>query len=66
MAKDELSIAIDWAASEGWNPGLHDAESFYETDPNGFFIGEIKRKPISTLSAVKYGKTFGFMGGLYC
>jgi ribosomal protein S18 acetylase RimI-like enzyme len=62
MAKDELSIAIDWAASEGWNPGLHDAESFYETDPNGFFIGEINGKPISTLSAVKYGATFGFMG----
>ncbi|NOQ64765.1 MAG: GNAT family N-acetyltransferase [Methyloprofundus sp.] len=62
MAKDELSIAIDWAASEGWNPGLYDAESFYAADPNGFFIGEINGKPVAVLSAVKYGETFGFMG----
>lgn len=25
MDKDEVNVAIEWAAEEGWNPGLHDA-----------------------------------------
>nr|WP_232220763.1 hypothetical protein [Legionella tunisiensis] len=39
MNKDEVNIAIAWAANEGWNPGLHDAECFYQTDPHGFLLG---------------------------
>ncbi len=27
--RDELDLLIDWAAAEGWNPGLHDAEAFH-------------------------------------
>lgn len=26
--RGEFEIAIEWAAGEGWNPGLHDAEIF--------------------------------------
>ncbi len=39
MNRKEIDIAIDWAAKEGWNPGLHDADCYYTTDPNGFLIG---------------------------
>jgi hypothetical protein len=46
MTRDEVNLAIAWAASEGWNPGLYDAESFYATDPNGFLLGEINHEPI--------------------
>ncbi|MCP4373135.1 MAG: GNAT family N-acetyltransferase [Deltaproteobacteria bacterium] len=62
MTRNDIKIAIDWAAIEGWNPGLYDAECFYSADPNGFFIGEINNEPIATISAVKYGDTFGFIG----
>ncbi|MCP4274258.1 MAG: GNAT family N-acetyltransferase, partial [Gammaproteobacteria bacterium] len=62
MSKQDIETAIDWAAAEGWNPGLHDAESFYAADPNGFLMGEIDGEPVSTLSAVKYGNSFGFIG----
>lgn len=62
MTRDEVDLAIAWAASEGWNPGLYDAESFYATDPNGFLLGEINHEPIAVISAVKYGKIFGFIG----
>ncbi len=62
MTKQELSIAIDWAAEEGWNPGLYDLDCFYRADPNGFLVGLINNEPIATISAVKYGETFGFMG----
>lgn len=39
MSKQDLATAVDWAAAEGWNPGLHDIESFYAADPNGFLMG---------------------------
>lgn len=62
LCRDEMDILIEWAGSEGWNPGLYDADSFYVADPEGFLIGEIDGEPIAMISAVKYGKTFGFVG----
>ncbi|MFA6016700.1 MAG: GNAT family N-acetyltransferase [Patescibacteria group bacterium] len=62
MTKSDLDIAISWAESEGWNPGLHDRDAFYNTDSNGFFMGFLNGKPISCISAVSYGKDFGFIG----
>jgi GNAT superfamily N-acetyltransferase len=53
---------IEWAANEGWNPGLHDAEAFYATDPKGYFVGFLNDEPISCISAVSYDDTFGFLG----
>jgi len=62
MLPGEIAIALDFAAKEGWNPGIHDAESFYAADPSGFFIGLIDDKPVSCISAVAYDKDFGFLG----
>ena len=62
MTRQEVHIAIDWAAKEGWNPGLFDAECFYQTDTGGFLVGLLNDEPIATISAVKYGKSFGFLG----
>jgi ribosomal protein S18 acetylase RimI-like enzyme len=63
MSKDEVkNIAIEWAAKEGWNPGLYDLESFYATDPNGFYLGLLDNEPISCISTVAYDDTFGFLG----
>ncbi|MEM9482965.1 MAG: GNAT family N-acetyltransferase [Cyanobacteria bacterium P01_F01_bin.116] len=62
MTRDELDIAIAWAAAEGWNPGLQDADCFYCTDPNGFLMGFLDSEPIASISAVKYGESFGFIG----
>lgn len=62
MTRDNLNEAISWAASEGWNPGLHDADCFYAADPTGFFMGFLEGEPISAISVVKYGTTFGFLG----
>jgi hypothetical protein len=30
MDRTDLDQAIDWAAAEGWNPGLKDAECFQQ------------------------------------
>lgn len=62
MSQDEISTAIDWARHEGWNPGLHDADAFYQADPTGFLAGKYNDQIIATISAVKYGTDFGFIG----
>jgi hypothetical protein len=62
MRRDEVKLAIDWAAAEGWNPGLNDADCFYSADPKGFFIGLLNDEPVGCISAVAYGETFGFLG----
>lgn len=62
MNRDEVSTAIEWAAREGWNPGLSDAECFYRADPKGFFVGELNGEPIGCISAVAYDDLFGFLG----
>ena len=62
MTRAELDIAVQWAADEGWNPGLHDADCFYAQDPEGFFIALADDEPVGTVSAVKYGDAYGFLG----
>lgn len=58
----EFAVAIDWAAAEGWNPGLDDLPVFHATDPGGFFMGWIGGSPVSSISVVRYGTDFGFLG----
>lgn len=62
MRPDEIAIAIDWAAAEGWNPGLGDAGCFATVDADGFLIGEIGGEPAATISCVNYGPHFSFLG----
>jgi len=62
MRPDEISIAVDWAAAEDWNPGLADAACFSTVDPDGFLIGELEGAPAATISCVNYGATFAFLG----
>jgi ribosomal protein S18 acetylase RimI-like enzyme len=58
----DLGTIIDWAAKEGWNPGLYDKKAFYSQDKKGYFVGTIDGKIISCISAVSYNKDFGFLG----
>ncbi|MDD2893001.1 MAG: GNAT family N-acetyltransferase [Halothiobacillaceae bacterium] len=62
MSQDELQVTIDWAGAEGWNPGLDDAACFYAADRQGFLIGKLNERPVASISAVKYGSSFGFIG----
>lgn len=63
MTQDEVeSIALEWAAKEGWNPGLHDASCFFAADPKGFLIGVLGDRPISCVSAIAYNSEFAFLG----
>lgn len=63
MTEQEVKdIAIQWAKEQGWNPGLHDTESFYAQDPQGFFVATIGNEPIGCASAVTYDNDFAFFG----
>ena len=62
MNAAEVRLAIDWAAGEGWNPGINDAEPFHPADPHGFLIGRVRGEPVAVISAVRYGADFGFIG----
>jgi GNAT superfamily N-acetyltransferase len=62
MLRAEIDLAVEWAAQEGWNPGLYDADCFYRTDPEGFSIGVLNGEPVGSISAVSYGASYGFLG----
>jgi ribosomal protein S18 acetylase RimI-like enzyme len=62
MQPSEVELAIQWAAQEGWNPGLHDAACFHAADPGGFFIGTLRGEPVGSISAVRYDEHYGFIG----
>ncbi len=62
LRPDEIALAVDWAAAEGWNPGLADAACFAIPDAQGFFVGEIDGEPVATVSCINYGDRFAFLG----
>ena len=62
MNEKEVQLAVDWAAAEGWNPGLNDAAVFYSADPQGFLAGFFDGHLIASISAIRYGEDFGFIG----
>lgn len=62
LNRTELELAIDWAAAEGWNPGIHDAGLFYLGDSEGFFAGEIDGRIVAVGSAVCYDQDYAFCG----
>ena len=62
MTRAEVDSLVDWAAREGWNPGLHDAELFWATDPEAFIAAELGGELIGGGAITSYGGEFGFMG----
>ena len=66
MSRDDLALAIDWAAREGWNPGLDDAAAFHAADPQGFLMGWLANRPVAAVSVVRHSDSFGFLGFYLC
>jgi hypothetical protein len=58
----DVALMAQWAAAEGWNPGITDAQAFVVADPRGFLIGRLDGEPVTCISVVRYGKAFGFLG----
>lgn len=62
----EVGTLVDWAAGEGWNPGLADAVAFHAADPDGFLGAFVDGEMAAGVSAVAYGADFGFIGLYIC
>ncbi|KIT17945.1 GNAT family N-acetyltransferase [Jannaschia aquimarina] len=66
MIRPELDLALDWAAAEGWNPGLDDADAFWAADPDGFFVADEDGRPVAAISVVTHSERFAFLGLYIC
>lgn len=62
MTRSEVDELVSWAALEGWNPGLHDAELFWVTDPEAFIAAELDGYMIGGGAVTAYQGEYGFMG----
>jgi GNAT superfamily N-acetyltransferase len=62
MTRSEVDELIGWAAREGWNPGLHDAELFWATDSEAFIAADLDGEWIGSGAITSYNGEFGFMG----
>lgn len=62
MTRDELDLCLEWAAEQGWNPGLHDAEAFWAADPDGYVVAELDGEIVGTGAVIAYDRKVGAMG----
>ena len=62
----DIALMLDWAAAEGWNPGLDDAAAFHAADPDGFFVAEGDGQPVAAVSVVNHSDVFAFLGLYLC
>lgn len=62
MTRSEVDNLVDWAAREGWNPGLHDADVFWATDSEAFIAADLGGVLIGGGAITSYNGEFGFMG----
>jgi GNAT superfamily N-acetyltransferase len=63
LSRDEVDVALGWAAAEGWNPGRHDADAFWAQDPHGFFgVDDTDGDLAGCVSAISYDGAYGFWG----
>src|SRR3954447_23953731 len=54
--------AVEWAAAEGWNPGLDDERRFVAADPDAFLATESDGEIVGTVSCALYGPAYAFIG----
>jgi GNAT superfamily N-acetyltransferase len=60
--RDELETILEWAAEEGWNPGVEDAAAFWRADPEGFFVATVGGDLAASISVVNHTEDFAFLG----
>ena len=66
LTASEVETLVDWAAREGWNPGIGDAAALRAADPEGFIGAFVGGEVAAGISAVAYGPGFGFIGLYIC
>ena len=62
MEPQDLVLATEWAAAEGWNPGHADSACFATVDSQGLLLGALDGKAATSISVVNYDAGFAFLG----
>jgi GNAT superfamily N-acetyltransferase len=62
LSRVEQSELVSWAHAEGWNPGLHDADLFWQIDPEGFLGIEVDEVLAGGGAIIRHNPKYGFMG----
>jgi len=62
LTRSEQETLLEWAAAEGWNPGIRDAEAFWNLDPHGFLGFEVDGELAGGGAIIRHSSRFGFMG----
>ena len=62
MKSEEVRKLVAWAGEEGWNPGVHDAQYFWNLDPEGFLAITENDEFMGGGAIIRHGGDFGFMG----
>lgn len=62
LRREELDDVLDWAASEGWNPGLDDGDAFWPADPGAYLGVEMDGELIASGATVSYHRRLGYLG----
>lgn len=62
MRADEVASLVEWAAAEGWNPGLSDVGVAWTVDPEAFVAVRASGELLAGGTIISYDGRFGFMG----
>ena len=62
MTAADMARALDWAAAEGWNPGLADADAVRASDPAGCLMAYVGDQPAASITVVACGSDQAFLG----
>ena len=62
MTPDDMSLALGWAAGEGWNPGVGDGRYLLATDLQGFFVAEDAGEVVGSIAMPRFGPGYAFCG----
>jgi GNAT superfamily N-acetyltransferase len=62
LGPEGVKTLVQWAQEEGWNPGPHDADVFWATDPEGYYGYYQDDTLIAGGAIISYNKAYGFMG----
>ncbi len=63
---NDVHQMMEWAAQEGWNPGIDDAEAFWSADKSGFFIARVADEMVAAISVVNHDEQMAFLGLYLC
>ena len=59
---DEVNTMYQWIAREGWNPGRHDAETFFKAFPKGLIGIKLDGELVGVSAVFKHNSQYASLG----